>query len=672
MNSKKITIVTNYKSVAEHHKEALETLFLDGVAVSTLSFDFDEINSYIDADVLLISLYSIYVEIKKYVSENTKVVILGTTITESQYQKVNAIAKTSQVLLVNYSPEMTFETLALFRQVGLTEYDFIPYYPGKPKAAHVEIAVTPGESDKVPESVKKIIDIGHRTLDIQTITDVAVEIGREDVLHSNRCIKHFKSLKKASNSVSVLLDKANIIESQFLKLLNVIDEGIIATGTDGTIFAMNDKALEILGATSKRIGENILMSLKHPYVEKAIFEKVSLENEMIEINHNYISLKAVSVQLGDMVNSILFVLNKFEEKEKRQHELRTQILGKGHVAKYTFDDILGKCSAIQEVRKKGIKMAKSDSAILITGESGTGKELLAQAIHNASKRKEYQFVAINCAAIPESLLESELFGYEEGAFTGAKKGGKMGLFELAHKGTLFLDEVGEMPIQLQSRLLRVIQEKEVMRIGGDHIIYVDVRIVAATNKNLKQLVNKNRFRNDLYYRLKVLSMKLPPLRERGDDILYLFDSMLRDIRAQYVASKEARAYLKSYGWEGNIRELRNCVEYLAHLEKEVIDVEDLELHFEDELTLDRPVVYSPVDCRTFVLGCLYQSRQKLKGIGRRKIMTMAKEFNVFITETDVRKCLRELADEGLVEMSSGRGGSRLTEEGFKVASSVAK
>lgn len=198
-------------------------------------------------------------------------------------------------------------------------------------------------------------------------------------------------------------------------------------------------------------------------------------------------------------------------------------MSKGHAAKYTFDDIVGNSLVIRQTKQLAGKMACSNSAVLIYGQTGTGKELFAQSIHNASPRRNYPFIAINCSAIPENLLESELFGYAEGAFTGARKGGKSGFFEQAHGGTLFLDEISEMNIHLQTRLLRVLQEKEVTRIGGDSVINVDVRIIAASNKKLKTLVNQSAFRKDLYYRLNVLSLQIPPLEERREDIPLLLE-----------------------------------------------------------------------------------------------------------------------------------------------------
>jgi len=206
---------------------------------------------------------------------------------------------------------------------------------------------------------------------------------------------------------------------------------------------------------------------------------------------------------------------------------------------------------------------------MITGDSGTGKELFAQSIHNLSSRCNAPFVAVNCAALPENLLESELFGYEEGAFSGAKKGGKIGLVELAHHGTLFLDEIGEMPLPLQARILRMIQEKEVMRLGGDKIIPVNVRILVATNQDLTHLISIKKFREDLYYRLNVLPLHLPPLRERPEDISRLVEHFIRKqgVKRSVIKriSDEAMQMLKEYPWLGNVRELANVVERLVLL-----------------------------------------------------------------------------------------------------------
>ena len=235
-----------------------------------------------------------------------------------------------------------------------------------------------------------------------------------------------------------------------------------------------------------------------------------------------------------------------------------------------LDNIIGESDAIRSVKKETLIAAQSVSTVLIMGESGTGKELFARAIHNHSKRAEYPFIAVNCAAIPDNLLESELFGYEEGAFTGAKKGGKLGMFEIAHKGSLFLDEIGDMSLHLQSKLLRVLQEKEVNKIGSKYNTQIDVRIIAATNKDLEKMVKEGKFREDLYYRLNVIPIKLPSLSQRKEDIPLLIDYMIHEYSVKLEKNVDgiddlALDIMKKYKWPGNVRELQNSIEYSVNM-----------------------------------------------------------------------------------------------------------
>lgn len=254
----------------------------------------------------------------------------------------------------------------------------------------------------------------------------------------------------------------------------------------------------------------------------------------------------------------------------------------GLTAKNKFEDIVGTSPIMKQVIELAKIYAKSELNILIEGETGTGKEIFAQSIHNESTRKNGPFVAINCATLPESLLESELMGYEEGAFTGAKRGGKMGLFERAHKGSIFLDEINQIPFHLQSKLLRVIQEKEVLRLGGEKIIPVDVRIITATNEDIIEKIKNGTFRNDLYYRINVLNLKLPPLRKRKEDIQDLIEHFIAnfldsDLDKVSIPQKLYK-FILDYNWPGNIRELQNFVERHAILSKSIGDVTDLHMY----------------------------------------------------------------------------------------------
>jgi transcriptional regulator with PAS, ATPase and Fis domain len=286
--------------------------------------------------------------------------------------------------------------------------------------------------------------------------------------------------------------------------------------------------------------------------------------------------KVMFRQLNE-VNELFEKLQKAENKASFYH----QQYQKAESARFTWDHIFSIDPYMEKLKKSAAKAAKGRSTILIRGESGTGKELFAHAIHNSSARRDGKFVVVNCAAIPENLLESEFFGYEEGAFTGAKQRGKIGKFDLANGGTLFLDEIGDMSLSLQAKLLRVLQEREFYRVGGTVRIQVDVRIIAATNRNLEEMVKKGRFREDLYYRLNVISLNIPPLRERICDIDYLINKLTRELNTILGTSitgvePSAREAMLSYDWPGNVRELRNVMERaMTFAEYGKIQLEDL-------------------------------------------------------------------------------------------------
>lgn len=286
--------------------------------------------------------------------------------------------------------------------------------------------------------------------------------------------------------------------------------------------------------------------------------------------------KVIFFQTKKFIEMASKVAQLEEEIELYQRNI-TSLLG----TKYTFDDIIGKSKAITKIKDEARRCCNTLSTILITGETGTGKELLAHAMHSASIRKYHPFVKLNCAAIPTELIESELFGYEEGAFTGARRKGKIGKFELAQNGTIFLDEIGEMPLQIQPKLLRVLQEKEIERVGANHPIQLKFRLIAATNKNLATEVRKGGFREDLYYRLNVINFRMPPLREIKEDILLLIDHLLGKMPVKLGTkkksfTKEAENLLLAYGWPGNVRELENVIERAVNItKKDVIHVHDI-------------------------------------------------------------------------------------------------
>lgn len=293
---------------------------------------------------------------------------------------------------------------------------------------------------------------------------------------------------------------------------------------------------------------------------------IAMDNQIMRLpNDRMVNANCVPILVDGKPRGVVATLQDIRQVQSSEQKIRLKLHEKGLVAKYTLEDILGSSPEIRKTVRAACSFAATQAAVLICGETGTGKELFAQGIHNASGRREGPFVAINCAAVNSSLLESELFGYEANAFTGASKNGREGLFELAHGGTIFLDEIGEIPRETQVELLRVLQEKEVRRVGGNRVIPVDVRILTATNRNLFREVLEGRFREDLYYRLGVLTLELPPLRARSGDIPLIGLHFFRRLPGGEDPARQAQflqllACLGDYPWRGNIRELQNFAE----------------------------------------------------------------------------------------------------------------
>ena len=350
-------------------------------------------------------------------------------------------------------------------------------------------------------------------------------------------------------------------------LLNSMNKAVVSIDKEGNIDKYNVKFKEIFNMRDDNIdGENIFQLLD--------FIKKPSTNDLKKHKTGVFYYKENSRNLKGIYNvSEIAVKNKLKGYVIDFIENKDAIKNYNKINKdykINLDNIISESEIMEHTKQKALIASKSNSTVLITGESGTGKELFARAIHNHSDRVDNTFVTVNCAAIPDNLLESELFGYEEGAFTGAKKGGKLGKFEIAHKGTIFLDEIGDMSLHLQGKLLRVLQERELDKIGGKSNILIDVRVIAATNKNLVELVEKGQFREDLYYRLNVIPITLPALRQRKNDIPLLIDYMIKEyahkLNKDVIGIEDdAKKTLIDYSWPGNVRELQNVIEYSINM-----------------------------------------------------------------------------------------------------------
>jgi len=354
-------------------------------------------------------------------------------------------------------------------------------------------------------------------------------------------------------------------------ILRNLDEGVVAVDLDERIQTLNPTMEKLLGVSFERALGRQLSEMAPALELRSTLQNGSSDLEKIQkIGHRTIVVNRIPIREQGIQTGAVLTYHDSTAIQRVERNIRSLNRPRQFLAKYKLSHIIGDSQILNETRALAKKYAKTDATVLITGASGTGKELFAQGIHNASRRRHHPFVAINCAAFPESLLESELFGYEEGAFSGSRRGGKAGLFESAHTGTIFLDEVGDMPIALQTRLLRVLQEKEVLRLGSNEPTPVDVRVIAATNRNLRGGVAEGQFREDLFYRLNILTVHLPPLCDRPADIATIAAHLLRCALLRLHSTRTGEDLLQvllpqfqGYGWPGNVREMENIIERIA-------------------------------------------------------------------------------------------------------------
>jgi len=681
---KRIAIVTLDHVASLFYESQIKELFGELVCTSTYNALDGSVKNLVEADIFVVTTdaFDSIVDYQKYIPSSIPQVEIAVNYTKKNIDTLMNLPKESCALFVNLSEKMVREAVTRLSQLGVNHINFIPYYPGAKPFSGCDLAVTVGESRYVPRGVKTVIDLGHRVLDSTTIVEIALRLKLDYLLERENFKEYFRSIASSNYSFDQLFGRSLNMESQFEILMEIIDSGIIEVNESDVVVACNSKAVEITGVKKDQVIDRPA-ELYYPFLpfSECRLTRKKINNRLVKSKGVDINVTVAPIIRGNEYIGAFATIQKFTEEESKQQNLRIQLLNKGHKAKYKFDNIIGESSAIKRACVIARKMAISNSAVLITGESGTGKELFAHAIHNESQRREFPFIAINCAAMPDNLLESELFGYEEGSFTGAKRGGKLGLFEFAHKGSIFLDEVEGMSPALQIKLLRVIQEKEIMRVGGDKIISVDVRIIAASNETLEVLVAEGVFRSDLYYRLSTLPILIPPLRERGEDIMILFEHIKNKLGGCFDLTPQVKEAFMSHSWKGNVRELHNYVEYLTYLGKEFVEYGDLPTNFysslskiknknDEKLNLDvnllKQLAANKLDDYVFILDLLHDAFIKQKPMGRLTISDCAQKNGNYLTQQEVRGILSDLNNIGLIKISQGRGGSKINERGIKV------
>ena len=676
---KNVAVISLDAYAGQFYAQQVQELFGDRIAVCSYSVrdgSVEHMPRKYDLYMVTTDAFDSLGDMHRYVPIDGEMMEIHVTLRWDVVHRLQALPAGKKVLFVNLSDKMCREAVTRLNQLGVNQLDFDLYHPGAPEPdmSQYDFVITPQETRYVPAGAREIIDIGQRVCDSSTMIEAALRLGFEELLETPEFEQYQRDVAANTYSFDRVFARGLRLESQFEILMEILDEGIVGVNERGEVFASNHKLEEITGIPGAR-------ALQRPAAEvysfvpfaRCLAERAPQPAQVVSANGVNMNVAVAPVLRGGACIGAFATVQRFSDAENRQNELRSQLLHKGYRAKYTFDDVVGQSPAIRRCITILKKMSLTQLPVLLIGETGTGKELFAHAVHNASPRADGPFVAINCAAMPENLLESELFGYEEGAFTGARKGGKPGLFEFAHKGTLFLDEVEGMSTALQCKLLRVLQEREIMRVGGNRIVSVDVRIVAATNENLDKMVEEGTFRRDLYYRLNTLPVLIPPLREREGDLLLLIDHFRKGIGASFTLSPELERLLLTHQWRGNIRELRNVVEYFSYTGSPVVGPEELPPTFH-YLPAGLPeaggagaqpprLADCPQEDERFVLSRLYQADREGRSLGRDAILAAAKAAGLPCSQQEVRRILSALDQAGLARVSRGRGGTRLTPAG---------
>jgi len=632
------------------------------------------ISDTVRADLIVLSSRMMVEEAKDFIDSGCPTIIASRALNLKNIDKLFFVPNGSAVMLVNDEMENAVEVIKLLREIGVDYLNYIPYAPGYPIDKSVKIAITPGEVALVPEHVDEIIDLGARVIDIATIIEILVKLGLLDEKSHFITAKYMETIVRLNKQLHDSIRESENMNRYLVKVLDRVNDGIIAFSDNGVISVFNDRSEMLFGIRSANaVGRNISQVIRDKAVCDYLLSSPDNLDQLFRLGDTDIIISRFYIEKQ---RSIVCTIKDAKATIDMEKKLRQRLLKKGLIGKYHFEDIVGSSAIMRRTVETAQKLARADLSILITGESGVGKELFASAIHNSSKRSNGPFLAVNFSALPEELAESELFGYEEGAFTGARKGGQIGLFEQANGGTIFLDEIGDISLRIQARLLRVLQEKEIRKVGGTEIVPVNVRVIAATNRNLVQMCRSGLFREDLYHRLRKLYIEIPPLRDRIEDIDELIEHFIRiGGEPKLVLSEEVKRILGSVPWTGNVRELENTVDYFrAVAEDGIVDAADLprdffEMHHGETWT-DEDRFSEELEKRGVLEDCLLILRTIREntasgiGTGREAVADSAadKGFEK-MTPDKIRRRAEILFDLGLIVKGPGRGGMKLTRRG---------
>ena len=668
---KKLILFTVDTVVKNDNLKDLRDVFGDVIDIEAYSLDREIPPVEIEGDLVITVTTFDMERILPYLKGNVEIFHGNRTILYESYERLKLLPEGTRALVVTTNIMACMELTALLIRSGINHVKFLPLYEGMGSMPEADIVVIPQELKGIPDTGNlPKFNLGRRRITDETYRAIAFSLGVRTAEIEERIEKKTANLLKL-RTFDIPLARICSLEDMLNDTFDEIDDGVVIANRNGRIIYVNRSFLKITGLRKKYTGNAELEDIIPERLKKELSNAEEKENIIFEIPEigKTCLISRKNIVSGNAETRYVAIFKDITNIEKLETKIRSTLHRQTYKAKYTFSDILGESPAIMDTIKKAKRIAKFEKTTIIYGESGTGKEMIAQAMHNISARRKMPFVGINCAALSPELIESELFGYEEGTFTGAKKGGKRGLFELAHNGTLFLDEIGTIPPEVQMKLLRVLQEYEVRRIGGEDIIPVNVWVIAATNSDLKRLVEEGKFRADLYYRLNIFPVKVPPLRERGEDSGLIFKNLVRDYNKSEMKNKKISEGLmkavKKYSWPGNIRQLKNAAEYLWYMSDEVLEASDLSYILDtspdapsdqDSENCNRDRNYHRTDAKNDRLSESGSSNeQKLLSIikelqregisGRRKLKSKLEERDIKVSEYKLRKLLKLTEEE---------------------------
>jgi len=672
---KKLAIISSDLVVKQFMTQTIKSIL--GNAIEITGFSLKELREPTWEFPVVLTSHSYLLEAARKMFPSSNIIAGKKMLNGKNLEKLLLLPEMERVLVLNTPQPLAAEIIQNLRDLGINHLEYVAYDPNLPEDvkkreyAGIDAAISPGLRHLAPANIKNVIDIGHRTITPATLWELLYALDLPMEYLDIYLLQHTNLLMDSARKLAESLGHSEILRKEREFILDKVDDGILSTNKHGDISLANSVLERIFDISvenwiGRPISEFLLYIGLTAYTDKEMLDTVfSYRKKTLTCNKAWIH---------NTCDATIYSFKEVCKIVEFEKNIRRKLSEKGFVAKYNFGDIWGIDGNLKLAKEKAKRFARTNQTILITGESGTGKELLAQAIHLNSAQKSGPFLAINFAAIPDTLVESELFGYESGAFTGAKKEGHMGVFEQAHNGTLFLDEIGDASLSIQVKLLRVLQEKEIMRVGGSKKVPVTVRIIAATNTSLSDKIALGRFREDLYYRLNVLPIEMPALRDRKQDIMLILEKYLKKTyNVQKKIAPSVRHTLKECQWRGNVRELLNVADYFFYSSQGKAEITSADVP---------PYLYEPAACgrtNSPPAPAEYKSRREdnmlrtLKAfitlgrdnIGRTNLLFEIRKTDTRMTEHKLKKTLEQLRQRGFICIGVTKQGSSVTMEGLQ-------